>query len=113
MDEERVDTMMATLKKEKEREAEMNKQVKTKESTKGRGHVVLVIPSFPLTNSKIFFETHIIISALASISVIGQFPPATCKCFHGQSRRFITLAIVDKAEIMYFRLGINVGLFPA
>ncbi len=32
VDEERVDTMMATLKKEKEREAEMNKQVETKEN---------------------------------------------------------------------------------
>jgi hypothetical protein len=33
VDEERMDTMMATLKKEKEREAEMNKQVETNEST--------------------------------------------------------------------------------
>ncbi len=32
VEEERVDTMMATLKKEKEREAEMNKQVETNES---------------------------------------------------------------------------------
>jgi hypothetical protein len=45
VEEERVDTMMATLKKEKEREAEMNKQVKPKESTKGRGNFVFVIPS--------------------------------------------------------------------
>jgi hypothetical protein len=46
VEEERVDTMMATLKKEKEREADMNKQVETKGSTRGRGHVVFIHPNF-------------------------------------------------------------------
>ncbi len=36
--------MMATLKKEKEKEAEMNKQVETKEG--GIGHVVFIHPNF-------------------------------------------------------------------